>query len=82
MPRPMWALVMFAAMFVALSVAGIAYTGHERRQSDKRWCDLLTTVDQPDRPIPSTGDSQRDAANRKAQQQLHQLRIDLGCEKE
>lgn len=70
--RLVWALVMFVAMFIAISAAGIAYTRHTQVQSDQRWCDLFTTLDAPT-PAPTS------ARGKQAQNQIHKLRVDLGC---
>lgn len=52
--------------------ASITYTAHQQRISDRRWCSLLASIDQP--AIPATTER-----GRVVQQQIHQLRHDLGC---
>ena len=78
-----YAALMVVASVLVVSCAGVAYTQfaleQQQRESDQRWCDLLLTVDRPGRSIPSTGDSQRDAQNREAQQKMHTLTMELGC---
>lgn len=70
--RAWWSLLMVLLMAIAVGVACVGYTQHAQRQSDQRWCDLMTTLDQPQ--VPAT--SQR---GRAVQQQIHQLRSELGC---
>lgn len=73
MNRAGWSLVMVAVMFVAVAIGSVAYTGHTQRQSDRRWCSLLSSLDQPD--VPATTER-----GRQVQLQIHDLRSELGCE--
>jgi len=58
---------------VAVMVANVAYTNRVQRESDARWCDLLTSLDQPQVPAETE-------RGRLVQQQIHKLRADLGCQ--
>lgn len=44
-----------------------------RREADLRWCALMAKLDQPEQPATTE-------RGRAIQQQIHQLRLDLGCE--
>lgn len=57
---------------VAVMLANVAYTRHVQQQADRRWCALLATLDTNDPPATTE-------RGRVVQQQLHQLRMDLGC---
>lgn len=68
--------LMFAVSIIAVVIAGITYTGYVQRQSDHRWCELITTLDEgyqssPQQPTTPRGVKLRD--------DIHQLRKDLGC---
>lgn len=70
--RAWWSLFIVLVTAVLIAVAGIMYTTHVQRQSDRRWCDLLATLDQPGEPAATE-------RGRQIQQELRQLRRDLGC---
>lgn len=70
-------------LFVGSLWLNVAYTKHVEQQSDRRqtelrhrqdvrWCALLASLDQPQAPATTT-------RGRVVQQQIHQLRLDLGC---
>lgn len=65
-------MVLLAALIVA--GASILYTGQQQRESDQRWCDLLTTLDTSDPPATTV-------RGREIQRQIHELRLGLGCGK-
>lgn len=71
--RAWWAIAMVLITAVVLVAVNVTYTAHAQRDADRRWCSLLASLDQPD--VPAT--TQR---GRQVQQQIHQLRHDLGCE--
>lgn len=70
--RLVWALVMFTFMFVVISLFSVNYTRHVQQQADTRWCELFKTLDAPT-PTTTT------ARGKQTQQQIHKLRVDLGC---
>lgn len=72
MVRTSYALLTVLTAAVLVGVACILYTGHAQQESDRRWCDLLVTLDAPASP-PET---ERGA---EIQRQIHALRVDLGC---
>jgi hypothetical protein len=68
---------------VLITFANVAYTRYVqqnsdqrqtelRHEQDRRWCPLLTSLDQPE--VPATTER-----GRAVQQQIHQLRIETGC---
>lgn len=79
---PRWILLLTVFLSVtALTVAGVLYTGHvddrretAERESDRRWCDLLTTLDEAySSTPPSTELGRRVAAS------IRTLRVQLDC---
>lgn len=81
--RAVWSLVMVAGAAVLVAALGFVYTSNVQRQADQRWhaqqvqadqrwCDLLATLDQPGQPTTTE-------RGRVVQQQIHQLRAELGC---
>lgn len=82
--RARWAVLMVLVSAVLITFANVAYTRYVqsttdrhqselREQSDRRWCPLLGSLDQPD--VPATT-----ARGRAVQEQIHQLRVDTGCQ--
>lgn len=82
--RARWAVLMVLVTAVLLVAGNVTYTSYVQRQadvrqqqarrdSDRRWCALMTKLDQPDQPATTE-------RGRAIQQQIHQLRRDLGCE--
>jgi hypothetical protein len=65
------------AMFLAVG-ASVGYTAHAQRGSNQRWCDLLVSLDQPV-PAPAPGAAPLTARAKVINQQIHQLRVELGC---
>jgi hypothetical protein len=83
--RVRWAYVVLVLLFTAtaLVVVSITYTRHVQHQTEqtfqraqqmnnRRWCALLSSLDQPD--VPATTER-----GRQVQIQIHQLRLGLGC---
>lgn len=75
--------LLVGVLFVGSLIGSVAYTRHVqqvadrrqaelRAQSDRRWCPLLGSLDQPD--VPATTER-----GRAVQQQIHTLRIESGC---
>ena len=73
-PATRWMYALLAAFVVAAAMmfTNLYYTAYEQRKSDQRWCALLASLDQPQ--VPATTER-----GRQVQQQIHQLRHDLGC---
>lgn len=79
---PRWIVLVTVFLSVAaLATAGVVYTGHvddkrevAERESDRRWCDLLTTLDEAySSTPPATELGRRVAASIKT------LRVQLDC---
>jgi cell division protein FtsL len=82
--RARWAVLMVLVAAVLVGAGNVAYTSyvqrqtdvrqeHARREADQRWCALMAKLDQPEQPATTE-------RGRAIQQQIHQLRRDLGCE--
>lgn len=82
--RAWWSLVIVTVSALMVAGACVLYTGHvqrqsdlrqdhERREDDRRWCALLAKLDQPGQPATTE-------RGRAIQRDIHQLRLDLGCE--
>lgn len=72
-PVPLWyALLAVLVSTLLVSGAGIAYTAHVQRESDRQWCELfdIMTADSP----PPTTERGRDIA-----EALERRRQTLGC---
>lgn len=67
-----WSLV--AIVVASACVAGLCifYTNQQQRESDRRWCELFASLDQPQEAATPRG--------REIQRQIHNLREDMGCE--
>lgn len=68
-----------AILLVNFTVSGlsVAYTSHQRKESDKRWCALFTALD---RPVPNTiQDPEQRERTRQTVALIHGLREDHGC---
>lgn len=70
--RARWAIFMVLVAAVLAAGSSWVYTAHQQHESDRRWCALMATLDDPGTP-PGT------ARGRKIQQQVHELRRSLGC---
>lgn len=81
--RPRWMVLATVVLsMLAVGMAGVVYTGHvdsrraaAERESDRRWCDLLVTLDDAYRSgtPPTTEIGKRVAVA------IHDLRAQLGC---
>lgn len=65
-------LLVTLVVIVAAVVANAAYTNRVDTQSDRDWCRLLATLDQPS-PEPTT------ERGRKVIDEVHKLREKKGC---
>jgi hypothetical protein len=64
------------AFIACVSIAGssVAYANYVQRESDRKWCKLVTTLDDAYRGQPPTT-----AAGKNVAESIAQLRRDLGC---
>lgn len=75
--RAWWALII---CFVAAGVAvifSVGYTVKANHDADRRWCDLLVTLDAPQPTVPPR--TPQEARSRQIGAKLHRLRMDLEC---
>jgi hypothetical protein len=74
-PRSLW-YALCAAFLSALvgSVAAIQYADHTRRESERKWCSVVTTLDDAYHSTPP-----QTPIGRKIAADLARLRRDLGC---
>lgn len=76
----MWSAVVTTIVALAAAVVlSIGYTAARQRESDQRWCALLSTliVPQPTTP-PQTP---QEARGRRVTEQIRQLHRELGCDR-
>jgi hypothetical protein len=66
------AILVTALALVAVVAVNVGYTRHVQQQADHRWCDLLTSLDQPQTPATT----ERGLV---IQRKIHRLRTDLEC---
>lgn len=72
MVRTSYALLMVLVAAFLVAAGSWAYTGHAQQESDRRWCNLLATLDNPGTPATTE-------RGLEIQRQIHALRVDLGC---
>jgi hypothetical protein len=70
--RRLWAVLAIVLAVAALVGVNLYYTAYQQRVADRRWCDLLVTLDQPE--VPATNDR-----GRLIQLKIHALRDRFGC---
>lgn len=59
---------------VVLSTAGMYYTNRETRESERKWCEFITVLDDAWSSTPP-----QSALGRAVAASLHRLRADFGC---
>lgn len=73
--RAQWALLtVLVATFAAVGLS-IGYTARSVQRSDRQWCELLRSLDQPLPSATPVTDRQRTIAR-----QIHQIRMGKGCQ--
>lgn len=76
MRRPVvYMLVAVLLSSLATAAAALGYSAHQRAEQDRRWCALLTTLDEAygTPPGPST------ELGRRVAEEIHRLRVRFGC---
>lgn len=80
MPR-WYLLVAIVGSVMLLAAAGIAYTNWSigrqnatERENDRRWCEMLVTLDDAYSSTPPQSE-----LGRRLAADIHKLRVDLGC---
>jgi CHASE1-domain containing sensor protein len=79
-PRWLLLVAMLGSIFL-VSIGGVAYTNHVdgkresfEREADRRWCQLLVTLDDAYRSAPPATETGRRVAGA-----VHALRVSLKC---
>jgi hypothetical protein len=70
--RAWYALLMVLLAAALLVVVNIAYTAYAQEENNRKWCDVMTTLDTQNTPAttPQAVDFRR---------KIHKLRLGLGC---
>lgn len=70
--RARWSVLMVIVAAVFVSGASIVYTGYLQQENNRKWCDVMTTLDKQNTPAttPQAVDFRR---------KIHKLTIGLGC---
>ena len=79
---PRWlVLVTVVLSMLALGIAGVSYTSYvdgkreaAEREADRRWCELLSTLDEAYSAVPPTSE-----LGRRVAAQIRKLRGDFNC---
>lgn len=69
-----YAVVVAFIACVSIAFGSVAYANHVQRDSDRKWCKLVGTLDDAYREQPPTTPTGKNVADSVAQ-----LRHDLGC---
>ena len=76
-----WTLAISVLLLIILGIGGVLYTNYAikkqnvaERESDRRWCQLLGTLDDAYRAAPPQSETGRRLAA-----DIHNLRQELGC---
>lgn len=70
----LYALVVVFATVLAVAALSIWYANHVQRESNRNWCDLVTTLDAAYQANPPQSPIGRQLAA-----DMHNLRVRLGC---
>lgn len=70
--RAWWALLMVLVSAFLVAGACVLYTQHVQQENNRKWCDVMTTLDRQSTPAttPQSVDFRR---------KIHELRLSLGC---
>lgn len=72
--RVWYAIVVAFIACVVVALASVFYASQIQRESDRRWCSLMTNLDDAYRATPPQTDTGRSVAA-----EVHKLRAELGC---
>jgi hypothetical protein len=73
--RVLYALIVVIALQLAVAVNGIWYANKVARDSEEKWCAIITSLDDAYRQQPPSTDTGRRIAA-----EMHELRASLKCE--
>lgn len=70
--RARWSVLTVLITAVLVSGASLLYSGWQQRENNRKWCDVMTTLDRQNTPAttPQSVDFRR---------KIHKLTIGLGC---
>lgn len=74
MNRAGWSRLVFAVTVILLVAAGVWYTNRTARESERKWCEFITVLDDAWSSTPPQSPLGRQVAA-----SLHKLRDDFGC---
>lgn len=65
-------MLMVLITAILISGASLLYSGYQQRENNRKWCDVMTTLDRQNTPAttPQSVDFRR---------KIHKLTIGLGC---
>lgn len=69
-----WRPLAYVLAFVALAAMSVVYTRHVQQQSERKWCEFITTLDDAWSSTPP-----QSALGRQVAASLHKLRDEFGC---
>jgi hypothetical protein len=73
--QPVWySLLAMLVSMVVLTTAGIVYTNRATRESERKWCEFITVLDDAWSSTPP-----QSTLGRAVAASLHKLRTDFGC---
>lgn len=72
--RTGWSLVMVLAFAVIVAAGSILYSNHVARESERKWCGLVTSLDDAYRAAPP-----QSQLGQKLARDIYQLRVDFHC---
>lgn len=73
----LYAVLAILLSTLTMSVLGVVYSDHQRREADHRWCQLFAVVDRP--VDPNIKDPVQKARTQKTVELMHELRVSHGC---
>jgi hypothetical protein len=70
-------IIVFISFTLALGMT-ITYVAKARHEDDRRWCELLTTLSQPQPTTPPL--TPQEVRGRRVAEEINQLRRSFGCD--
>lgn len=70
----LWSVLLSLLSALAVSIAGVVYTGQSNAENNRQWCELLNTLDTAYSSTPP-----KTELGKKVAIKIHELRIDFGC---
>lgn len=76
----LYAVLAILLSTLTMSILGVVYSDHQRREADHRWCTLFAVIDRP--VDPKIKDPAQRARTQQTVNLMHDLRVSHGCVKE